>query len=139
MKIEVVCATVALAASLILAAPHVASAEASATCSGTGQDCDGYVTVSVDSPNKPVLLSLTAPKAHCSNIIYIVKYFQPGDQLAMKVYAETERLAPGQNAQMRLNIPAKQIRIYARGVQGGCNQGRLASWSVEAEVGPLLH
>lgn len=81
----------------------------------------------------------TAPKTHCSDIIYIVKYFQPGDQLAMKVYAETERLAPGRNAQMRLNVPTKQVRIYARGVQSGCNQGRLASWSVAAEVGPLLN
>jgi hypothetical protein len=105
----------------------------SASCNSTGQVCDNSVIFNFRPSRNHSLIWLTAPSTHCSVINYFVEDAQNPK------YASGTQLAPGKTSFVQVGLLAKgstrQFRIRATGVKGGCNTGRLVSWSVKVRLG----
>jgi hypothetical protein len=135
---------VALISLGLIASTHFAAAnsfEISVTCTSQGEVCDNYGTIEVGAPGTSTFVYLNAPTKHCSNVIYILKY-QRFRSSAMPpllmTLAKTKVLAPGQGDSFKITVPATPLRVYAEGVPGGCNTGRLASWGLSYGTSAVL-
>jgi hypothetical protein len=106
----------------------------SASCNSTGQVCDNSVVFNFRPSRNHSLIWLTAPSTHCS----VVNYFVEDAQNPKNGISGTQ-LAPGKSSFVQVGLLAKgstrQFRIRANGVKGGCNTGRLESWSVKVRLG----
>ncbi|NWH07461.1 MAG: hypothetical protein HXY22_02230 [Alphaproteobacteria bacterium] len=103
-----------------------------------GQQCDNYAEV----PGQlvPGQIRVSAPTTHCSKVIYTVAFMKHGDDglhALRQISAFTTRpLGPGESDEAAIDARASQARIYAYGVQGGCNQGYIDSWGVTVQIIP---
>jgi hypothetical protein len=122
---------VAIAVAMI-GTPCAAADYYEATCTSQGQECDRYVSVPIDTPNQTIVLVVAAPESHCSAVAYTVKSIPPASsgRFAPIVLARSRALQPGSSQRLSITPPMGQVRIYARGFEGGCNQGRLSAWGV---------
>lgn len=98
-------------------------------CRSTGQRCDN--TALVKGPVGPGTMIVRAPTSHCSNVEYTVRLYNSEGKLLS--YFDTGVLRPGERRSTSVRQGA-YARIFATGVHGGCNQGRLAAWGVDALV-----
>lgn len=133
-----------LAASLAiapLALPAPASAESfTVTCSssrlnGIRTECTGHAIYAFDSagPASNIGIELTAPGTHCSKVSYAV-----WTQNGRGFFGQTKTLNPGQSFTVGLgdgfDAGIQRVRITAIGFVGGCNQGAMHSWGVDARA-----
>lgn len=135
----VACATGALSAPWAL--PAQAATTVNVTCSSLGQQCDNFANFPGRiAPGTRIIL--TTPQAHCSKVKYIAIFMRPfyppyiGD--APFWVTVTKPLAPNETATFKFNDPrpADALRIYAEGIPGGCNTGRLQAWGVTLSTVP---
>lgn len=114
-----------------------APSQYSVTCTSQGQVCNRHAVHG--GPFGRGWLNLTAPANHCSSLRYTITYMGfDGGSVPPRVLsvATTRLLGPGQSDRLGVDQRARSARISAVGVRGGCNEGRLASWSVEVEFEP---
>lgn len=125
-------AAIAAVMTLGVGVPCAAADYYEATCTSQGQECDRHISVPVSAPNQKVMLVLEAPASHCSAVSYTVKTIPPAGSggFAPIFLARTRALQPGQAQSLSITPPMGNVRIYARGIQGGCNQGTLSAWGV---------
>jgi hypothetical protein len=104
------------------------------SCNSAGQVCDNSAIFNVRPLRNHNYIKLIAPSTHCS----VVNYFVEDTQNPRNGISGTQ-LAPGKMSMVQVGLLAKgstrQFRIRATGVKGGCNTGRLQSWSVKVRIG----
>ncbi len=91
------------------------------------------LTFTPPSPATEMMLKLTAPAAHCSQITYLIHRFGSTDPVAM-----IERLKPGTTKRVSLGGDwaegQNSVTVTAVGHVGGCNTGVLGSWGAETQI-----
>jgi hypothetical protein len=103
------------------------------SCNSTGQVCDNSAVFNVRPSQNRNFMEFIAPSTHCSVVNYFVEDAKNPKNVIRRI-----RLAPGKIDFVPAGSLAKgstqQFRIRATGVKGGCNTGRLESWSVKVRV-----
>jgi hypothetical protein len=103
------------------------------SCNSTGQVCDNSAVFNVRPSQNRNFMEFIAPSTHCSVVNYFVEDAKNPKNVIRRI-----RLAPGKIDFVPVGSLAKgstqQFRIRATGVKGGCNTGRLESWSVKVRV-----
>lgn len=96
----------------------------SATCTSMGETCN--VPAAMNLPAGTWSMRVAAPASHCSPIDYRVTTDNHGELIG-----DSGALGPGASSgAMPVPATAHQIYVTATGILGGCNTGRLGSWSV---------
>lgn len=103
----------------------------SITCTSRGQMCNRPARLYLPSgARKAWQIDLRVSSRLCSRIQFIVA----GTDGA--VFGRTGLLTAGQQSTIR--VPAlRVVHIWAQGIIGGCNRGRLVGWSVKASGRPM--
>lgn len=87
------------------------------------------------SPGSTMMMKITAPAAHCSEITYLVHRFGSSEPIAV-----IERLKPGNRKRVSLGADwaegQNSVTLTAVGHVGGCNTGTLLSWGAEVQIAP---
>lgn len=127
-----------------LAAPALAdSFTVSCTSNAPGPWADSMfcneaklLTFTPPSTRSEMVLRITAPRTHCSEISYILHRFGSSDPVAI-----VERVKPGERKTVSLGsgwpVTVNSVTLTAVGHIGGCNTGTLVSWGAETRFIPL--
>lgn len=109
----------------------------------TGQDCPQAPEVHFTVPlGDDVAAYFTANPGHCSDIN--VRFVKDDPTTGWYPASEWQRVGPGQTVSSGIDVGsgAHTIRVYAQGIEGGCNTGHLDGWGgtvrVESKPGAPL-
>jgi hypothetical protein len=123
-------------ASAVFGLTSIAAAGPAINCRSSGQVCDTTMPLEFnsDGPGSEYAIQVKAPTGHCSAVRYFTMIAQ-GDGVRI---VQSEFLNAGQSSYLSLgnNLPRGRhsVTIGAVGKVGGCNTGRLGSWSVDAQA-----
>lgn len=98
-------------------------------CTDAGQICSASASIGLPDDGDAIV-EISAGDRHCAEVKYILKT-QDGDFIG-----GTGWLAAGESDQVLVpsETSPRSIRLFAKGRKGGCNTGRLSSWSADVEV-----
>ncbi len=107
-------------------------------CTSDGQACDVALAFEAFATSGPQALTLTAGSGHCA----LIRFFVLVDG---ELIGGTDELGAGEQGTVSLTAagvdvaadPTSTVIVEAQGVEGGCNNGTLASWAVAVSLSGL--